>query len=91
MLADPAWQGILEVADDVDASVIVVGSRGLKGVKELIEHSMSRALAAHASRPVLVIPPAGSQSSVCANTKMPSSPNQKVGSESASMASAAEA
>ncbi len=58
MLADPAWQGILEVADDVDASVIVVGSRGLKGVKELIEHSMSRALAAHASRPVLVIPPA---------------------------------
>ncbi|MFL5962112.1 MAG: universal stress protein [Gaiellaceae bacterium] len=28
MLADPAWEGILEVADDVDASVIVVGSRG---------------------------------------------------------------
>ena len=57
-LADPAWQGILELADDVDASVIVVGSRGFNGVKELIEHSMSRALAAHASRPLLVIPPA---------------------------------
>ena len=58
MLADPPWQGILEVADDIDAAVIVVGSRGFKGVKELIEHSMSRALAAHAIRPVLVIPPA---------------------------------
>src|SRR6266851_2077495 len=30
-LADPAWEGILDLADDVDASVIVVGSRGLKG------------------------------------------------------------
>jgi len=58
VLADPAWQGILELADDVDASVIVVGSRGLNGAKELIEHSFSRALTEHASRPVLVVPPA---------------------------------
>jgi nucleotide-binding universal stress UspA family protein len=58
MLADPPWEGILEVADDLDASVIVVGSRGFKGAKELIEHSFSRALTEHASRPVLLVPPA---------------------------------
>jgi len=58
VLADPAWQGILELADDVDAAVIVVGSRGLKGAKELIEHSFSGGLTEHASRPVLVVPPA---------------------------------
>jgi nucleotide-binding universal stress UspA family protein len=58
VLADPAWEGILELADDVDASVIVIGSRGLHGAKELIEHSFSRALTEHASRPVLVVPPA---------------------------------
>jgi nucleotide-binding universal stress UspA family protein len=58
VLADPAWQGILELADDVDAAVIVVGSRGLNRAKELIEHSFSRGLTEHASRPVLVVPPA---------------------------------
>jgi nucleotide-binding universal stress UspA family protein len=58
VLADPAWEGILELADDVDAAVIVVGSRGLNGAKELIEHSFSRGLMEHASHPVLVVPPA---------------------------------
>jgi nucleotide-binding universal stress UspA family protein len=57
VLADPAWEGILEIADDVDASVIVVGSRGFKGAKELLEHGFSRPLTEHASRPVLVVPP----------------------------------
>jgi nucleotide-binding universal stress UspA family protein len=57
VLADPAWEGVLELADDVDAAVIVVGSRGFNGAKELIEHSFSRGLTEHASRPVLVVPP----------------------------------
>jgi nucleotide-binding universal stress UspA family protein len=57
VLADPAWEGILELADDIDAAVIVVGSRGLNGAKELLEHSFSRGLTEHASRPVLVVPP----------------------------------
>jgi nucleotide-binding universal stress UspA family protein len=57
VLADPAWEGILDVADDVDAAVIVVGSRGLNGAKELLEHSFSRGLTEQASRPVLVVPP----------------------------------
>jgi nucleotide-binding universal stress UspA family protein len=57
VLADPAWEGILELADDVDAAVIVVGSRGLNGAKELLEHSFSRGLTEHATRPVLVVPP----------------------------------
>jgi nucleotide-binding universal stress UspA family protein len=57
VLADPAWEGVLELADDVDAAVIVVGSRGLNGAEELLEHSFSRGLTEHASRPVLVVPP----------------------------------
>jgi nucleotide-binding universal stress UspA family protein len=57
VLSEPAWEGILEVADDVGASVIVVGSRGLAGARALLEGSISRALAAHSTRPVLIVPP----------------------------------
>lgn len=53
----PTWEGVVEVADDVDASVIVVGSRGLTGIHERIEGSLSHDLAQHAHRPVLVVPP----------------------------------
>lgn len=46
-----------DIADEVDASVIVVGSRGLRGVREILERSVSRNIAAHAHRPVLIVPP----------------------------------
>jgi nucleotide-binding universal stress UspA family protein len=57
VVSSPTWDGILNLADEVDAAVIVVGSRGLTGVRELVEGSTSRALAKHSTRPVLVIPP----------------------------------
>src|SRR5262249_18402255 len=31
VVAAPTWQGVVEVADEIDAAVIVVGSRGLSG------------------------------------------------------------
>jgi nucleotide-binding universal stress UspA family protein len=54
----PAWQGIVEVAAAVDAAVIVVGSRGLQGVRGLVEGSVSHDVVRHAGRPVLVVPEA---------------------------------
>jgi nucleotide-binding universal stress UspA family protein len=55
-VAPATWSGIVDVADDVDASVIVV-SRGLTGLRELFEGSVTREVARHADRPVLVVPP----------------------------------
>jgi len=55
-VALPTWQGIVELADSLDASVIVVGSRGLSRTRELFEGSTSHQLALHAGRPVLIVP-----------------------------------
>jgi nucleotide-binding universal stress UspA family protein len=49
---------ILDVADETDAEAIVVGSRGLTGVKSLLLGSVSHALLQHADRPVIVVPSA---------------------------------
>jgi nucleotide-binding universal stress UspA family protein len=46
---------ILRLATDVDADLIVVGSRGLGRVKSAILGSTSREVLAHADRPVLVV------------------------------------
>lgn len=56
-LGAPTWQGVLEVADEVDAAVIVIGSRGLTGARERFEGSLSHELAEHSGRPVLIAPP----------------------------------
>jgi nucleotide-binding universal stress UspA family protein len=57
VLATPSWMGIVDAADRVDASVIVVGSRGLDRIHEDLEGSTSHDLARHAGRPVLIVPP----------------------------------
>lgn len=46
---------ILSAADKRDAVVIVVGSRGLGGIRARLEGSTSKAILRHASRPVLVV------------------------------------
>ncbi len=53
----PTWEGIVDVADEIDASVIVLGSRGLSGARELLVGSVSHEEAEHAGRPVLIVPP----------------------------------
>ena len=57
-LVEPFWQGIVDVADEIDAAVIVLGSRGSKGIRERFEGSVSHEVAEHAGRPVLIVPPA---------------------------------
>jgi nucleotide-binding universal stress UspA family protein len=59
--AAPTWQGIVDAADEIDAAVIVIGSRGLDGVRERFEGSVSHDVAAHAGRPVLIVPPQGNE------------------------------
>lgn len=51
------WKAILDIADQIDASVIVVGSRGLGAISSHILGSVSHALANHSHRPLLIIPP----------------------------------
>jgi nucleotide-binding universal stress UspA family protein len=48
-------QGILAVAEDVGAGLIVLGSRGLGGVKRALMGSVSDSVVRHAHCPVLVV------------------------------------
>jgi nucleotide-binding universal stress UspA family protein len=56
-LGAPTWEAIVDYADEVNAAVIVIGSRGLSGAKELVEGSVSHQVAEHSGRPVLIVPP----------------------------------
>ena len=60
IVATPTWEGIVQIAEEIDAAVIVIGSRGFKGLREAVEGSVSHAVAEHAGRPVLIVPPARS-------------------------------
>ena len=51
----PVWPAILEVADELDVHVIVVGSRGLSGIKTVMLGSVSDAVLHHTRRPTLVV------------------------------------
>jgi nucleotide-binding universal stress UspA family protein len=51
------WQAILDLADAEDASLIVVGSRGLTGIRSAVLGSVSHALTVHSWRPLLIVPP----------------------------------
>jgi len=61
-LDSPTWEGIVAVGDEIDAAVIVIGSRGLSGAREAFEGSVSHQVAEHAGRPVLIVPPANGHS-----------------------------
>lgn len=50
----PTWQLIVEAADEKDASVIVLGSHGRTGIKELMLGSVAGAVASHSKRAVLI-------------------------------------
>ena len=49
------WSTIVETADSHDAAAIVMGSRGLAGVRSMLLGSVSNAVVHHAERPTLVI------------------------------------
>ena len=50
------WQTIIEVADEIDASLIVCGARGLNPIKRAILGSVSEAVLHHSHRPTLISP-----------------------------------
>jgi nucleotide-binding universal stress UspA family protein len=52
------WQAILESSDRADASLIVLGSRGMTGLSAVLG-SVSHGVLHHSERPVLIVPPAG--------------------------------
>jgi len=52
---------VVEVAEEIGAPVIVLGSRGLTGAQELLRGSFSHDVAEHAGRPVLIVPPPGAK------------------------------
>ncbi|HEU5212751.1 MAG TPA: universal stress protein [Gaiellaceae bacterium] len=56
-LGGPTWKAITQIADEIDAAVIVIGSRGFTGLREAVEGSVSHMVAEHAHRPVLIVPP----------------------------------
>ncbi|GAA3466356.1 universal stress protein [Nonomuraea roseola] len=51
------WQTIVDVADELDASLIVTGSRGLAEVRSVLLGSVSNHVLHHAHRPMLIVPP----------------------------------
>jgi nucleotide-binding universal stress UspA family protein len=56
-IAGSTWEGIVNVAEELDTPVIVMGSRGLTGGKSILQRSVSHQVAQHAGRPVLIVPP----------------------------------
>jgi nucleotide-binding universal stress UspA family protein len=50
----PAWKGIVHVADQQDASLIVLGSHGRSGLQSVLIGSVAEAVAAHSDRSVLI-------------------------------------
>lgn len=51
----PVWEAIIEIAERHDAAMIVIGSRGLTGVRAMLLGSVSNAVLHHTERPVLVV------------------------------------
>ncbi|MFB4317389.1 universal stress protein [Actinomadura sp. 21ATH] len=54
----PVWSTIVDHAAELDAALIVVGSRGLSRVKSVLLGSVSDRVLHHAGRPTLIVPPA---------------------------------
>ena len=51
----PTWKGIARVADERDASLIVLGSHGKSGLAGIFLGSVAGAVAAHSARTVLIV------------------------------------
>jgi nucleotide-binding universal stress UspA family protein len=51
----PTWKGIVDAADEHDASLIVLGSHGRTGLAGVLLGSVAEAVAAHSRRSVLIV------------------------------------
>jgi nucleotide-binding universal stress UspA family protein len=55
-IASTTWQGIVDVADELDVAAIVIGSRGVRGFRGFAQGGVSHDVARHARRPLLTVP-----------------------------------
>ncbi len=53
--ASPSWKGIVDVADEHDAGLIVLGSHGRTGLAGVLVGSVAEAVARHSRRSVLIV------------------------------------
>jgi nucleotide-binding universal stress UspA family protein len=53
--AGPVWAAIVQAAQEHDAAAIVMGSRGLSGVKSALLGSVSNGVVHHATCPTLIV------------------------------------
>jgi len=51
----PTWKGIVHVAEEHDATLIVLGSHGRMGLAGVLLGSVAEAVAAHSRRSVLIV------------------------------------
>ncbi|HVW45597.1 MAG TPA: universal stress protein [Solirubrobacterales bacterium] len=51
----PAWSAISQLADERNVDLIVIGSRGLSGVKHVVLGSVAAAVAQHSRRSILIV------------------------------------
>lgn len=56
-VAATPWQEIVSVADELDAGVIAIGSRGRTGLPKVLLGSVASAVAQHSRRSVLIVHP----------------------------------
>ena len=54
-VAASPWQAIVAVGDELDAGVIVIGSRGRTGLPKVLLGSVASAVAQHSRRSVLIV------------------------------------
>jgi nucleotide-binding universal stress UspA family protein len=52
---DPAWRRIVEVAEEQEVGLIVLGSRGRSGLSYVLLGSVATAVAQHSKRSVLIV------------------------------------
>lgn len=53
--AGPVWNAIVRFADEIDAAVVVTGTRGRSRLASTVLGSTAQGVLAHAHRPVLVV------------------------------------
>jgi nucleotide-binding universal stress UspA family protein len=58
-VAGTVWRTIITVADNINAGLIVTGTRGTTGLRSLMQSSVSDRVLRHGGRPMLIVPPGG--------------------------------
>jgi nucleotide-binding universal stress UspA family protein len=53
------WRAIVDAAQELDASAVVLGTSGRSGLGSALLGSVSNGVVHHSTRPVLVVPPPG--------------------------------